>query len=89
MRSCEGLAVIWTGKLEFFFLTSPKVAPKNQLDFGEDLFFWRSPEFGRKNRLNLIKARLKSGSKSFNVFSSFQNSPPVQIPGYAPEDMEA
>ena len=37
MRSFEGLAVIWSRKLEFFW-TSPKVAPKIRLDFGEDLF---------------------------------------------------
>ena len=26
-----------------------------RLNFSEDLFFWRSPVFGRKNRLNLIQ----------------------------------
>ena len=38
-------------------------------------FFWRSPKFGQKNRLNLIYDRLKPGSRSFDVVFSLQNSP--------------
>ena len=49
---------------------------QKRYNFGEDLFFGRSPHFGRKIRLYLIKDRLKSGSRSFDVFSSLQNSPP-------------
>ena len=52
IRRCEGLAVIWTTKLDFFFLISPKVGQKHQLNLGEDIFFWRPRNFGRKNRFN-------------------------------------
>ena len=82
IRNCEGVAGIWATKLEFFWM-SPK--EKLRLNLGEDLFFWRSPHFGQKIRLKLIKIRLKSGARSHDVFSSIQNSPPPkQIPGYAP-----
>ena len=30
-----------------------KFLQKNSLNFGKDLFFWKSPELGLKNRLNL------------------------------------
>ena len=50
------------------------------------IFCWRSPIFGDKNRLNSIEDRLKSRSRSFDVASSLQNTPPtLQIPGYAPD----
>ena len=39
-------------------------------------YFWRSPKFGHKNRLNLNEDQPKSGSRSFDVVSSLQNSPP-------------
>ena len=39
-------------------------------------FLWRSPIFGHKNLLNLIQDRSKSWSRSFDVVSSLQNSPP-------------
>ena len=42
MRTCEGLAVIWTKskvKTGVFFWTSPEVGQKNRLNLGEDLFF--------------------------------------------------
>ena len=62
-RSCEGLAVIWTRIVEFFcsgahpklvktfffvFSRSPNLGRKNRLNLGEDLFFWRSPDFDKK-----------------------------------------
>ena len=46
-----------------------------RLYFSED-FFWRSPKFGQKNRLNLSEDRSKCGSRSFDVVSSLQNSTP-------------
>ena len=58
MRTCEGLAVIWTKskvKTGVFFWTSPEGGQKNRLNLGEDLFFvlfWRTPPFRRKNRFN-------------------------------------
>ena len=58
----------------------------DKLSLAEDRFFFlTSPKFGQKNRLNLSEDRLKSGSRSFDVAHSLQNSPPFQIPGYAPE----
>ena len=69
--------------MKTFFFRSPKFGLKNRPNFGEDLFFWRSSEFGLKNRLNLSEDQRKSGSRSFDVVSKLQNSPPMQIPGYA------
>ena len=43
-RSCKGLAVVWTRIVEFF---GSGVRPKSV-----KTFFWRSPDFGRKNPLN-------------------------------------
>ena len=55
-RICEGLAVIWTRKVEFFFWTAPIVVQENSLNLGEDLFFfWRSPNLDRKKRFNFGK----------------------------------
>ena len=47
------------------------------------LFFWRSPDFGQKNRLHLCENQPKYGSTSFDVVSSLRNTPlpPKQIPG--------
>ena len=39
-RSCEGLTVIWTRKVEFFFWSTLKVDQEKWLDFGEDLFLF-------------------------------------------------
>ena len=70
---------------DLFFWRSPKSGEKNSLNFGEDLFLGEGlPIFRHKNRLNPIEHRSKSGSRSFNVVSNPQNSPPLHIPGYAP-----
>ena len=39
-RSCEGLAVIWSRKVKFYFWTSLKVGQENWVNLGEDLFFF-------------------------------------------------
>ena len=52
IRSCAGLAVIWTTKQKFFWI-SPKVGQKHRLSLREDLFFfWRPPNSGQKKRFN-------------------------------------
>ena len=38
-RSCEGLAVIWTWEVDFFFLERTQVSQQKRLNFGEDLLF--------------------------------------------------
>ena len=45
------------------------------------IFFLRSPTFGEKTRLNLTGDQSKCGSRLFDIVSSLQNSPPMQIPG--------
>ena len=109
-RSCEGLAVIWTRKVEFvffpdltwswsgkltefwwrpFFLRSPNFAGKTVSILVKTLFLFFMLEiiwFWQKNRPNLTQDWWKFWSRSFNVVSSFQKSPPppLRIPGYAP-----
>ena len=53
--TCEGLAVIWTIKVEFFFRSSSKVGQEKGLNFGEDLFFRKSPNIGWKSCVNFGK----------------------------------
>ena len=50
-RSCEGLLVIWTRKVEFFFLERT-LSWSEVTEFWLRPFFWRSPKFGWKNRFN-------------------------------------
>ena len=45
-RSCEGVAVIWTRKVEFF-VSGPHLKLVRKSFFGD-----RSPNFGWKNRFN-------------------------------------
>ena len=70
MRSCEGLAVIHL-KL---------VRKKNDCIWAKTFFYFifylEITPIWTVNRHNLIQDRLKSGSRSFVVFSSLQNSPP-------------
>ena len=50
-KSCEGLAVIWTEKMEFLF-SVPHLKLVRKTDWiwvKTFFFFWRSPNFGRKN----------------------------------------
>ena len=60
---------------------------KNALNFGEDLFFWRSLDFGQKKALNLRQSslnKLKIRTCSFSAESNFKKSPPpLRNPGYA------
>ena len=81
----EGPNVILTRKngfqpvLRSFFFEIILIWTKKRPNFGEDLFFGRrgrSSYFGQKNRPNLITDRSKSGSRSCDVVSSLQNSPP-------------
>ena len=51
----------------------PDMTSTRKLGFplAEDLFFfWRSPKFRQKNRLNLSKDRPKSDTRSFAIVSS-------------------
>ena len=53
IRSCEGLAVIWTTELEFIFGPHLKLVRKTNAIWVKTFFFFgRPPNFGRKNRLN-------------------------------------
>ena len=82
-----------------FFGDHPILGGKNVWisDFGEDLFFfffettwfWAEKmfEFPRFPRNKLIQEQWKFGSRSFALFSRFQNSPPFPNPGYAPESI--
>ena len=85
----EKLAFSLTWRPSFFFFfpiwRSSKVGQKNRLNLSEELFFLSSPKCGQKNQLNLSEDRSKFGSRSFEVVSSLQNSPPLLIRGYAPE----
>ena len=63
----------------FFFLGDHLKLDRKTVPILVKTFFLgggRSPYFGQKNRLNLIKDRSKSRSRSFDVVSSLQNSPP-------------
>ena len=51
-RSCEELPVIWTRKVEFFFLERTQSWSGEVTEFWLRLFFMRSPKFGWKNRFN-------------------------------------
>ena len=51
-RSCEGLPVIWTRKVEFFFLERIQSWSGEVTEFWLRPFFLRSPKFGWKNRFN-------------------------------------
>ena len=63
---------------------------KTTLNFGEDLFFfffWRSPDFGRKNRSNFrfrpkIHSQFRWRQPNFWGFGP----PPIKNPGYAYEN---
>ena len=59
----------------FFFGDHPNLKRKTVSISVKTFFFWRSPKFRQKNRLNLIADRSKSGSRLFDVVSSLQNSP--------------
>ena len=48
----KDLSLFGPEKWTFFFWSSLKVGQEKVLNFGEDLFFCRSPNFGRKNLLN-------------------------------------
>ena len=68
----------------FFFGDHLNLDKKKPTKSKRIFFVLRSSKFGQKNRLNLSKDRSKFGSRSFDVVSSLQNSPPpLQIPGYA------
>ena len=72
------------------FFKSPEFGQKKVPISVKTFFFWRSSEFGLKNRLTLSEDQRKSGSRSFDVASSLQNSPlPMQIPGYAPDSHDS
>ena len=80
----DGITVSISPK-SFFFLVYLNLERKTVSILLDTFFFWRSPMFGHENRLNLINDRSKSGSRSFGVVFSLQNSPPLmQIPRYAP-----
>ena len=104
-RSCEGLAVIWTRKVDFFFWASPEVGQENWLNFSEDLFFFngdhlisagktvsilmkivfffRSPDFDKKNAPIWFKTDENFGQVCLLLFPA--SKPPLRIPGYAPD----
>ena len=76
--------MIWTTKCGSHFFFRGHTNLEKNLNFGENLFFWKSPKYEQKNRLNLLEDQSKSGSRLFDFVFSPQNSPPpMQIPGCA------
>ena len=54
----------------FFFkgARSPQIGQKNRFNFSEDLFFWRSPQYGHNKRL-ICQATFKSFfGQNFGLF---------------------
>ena len=41
--------------MEFFFLELTQVGQVKEVNLGEDLFFWTSPDFDKNKRFNLIQ----------------------------------
>ena len=54
-RSCEGLPVIWTRKVKFFFSGAHPKFVRLILFLFKTFFFSKSPNFGWKNRFKLDK----------------------------------
>ena len=68
---------------DLFFYETTWIWTEKPFQFRWSPFFWRSPKFGLKNRLNLSEVQWKSGSRSFDVVPPQKQPPPMQIPGYA------
>ena len=69
----------------FFFLRSPKFGWKNRFKFGEDLFFWRSPDFDTKTASIWFKTDENLGQVRLLLFSPLKKArSPFAKPGYAP-----
>ena len=82
-RSCEGLAVIWNRIVEFFCSGAHPKFVKTLFIFL--LFFFRSPNFGRKNRLNFGEDLFFLRSPGFDrktasvYFKTVENSGQVRL----------
>ena len=69
----------------FFFFWSPNFGRKNRFNCGEDLFFWRSPNFDTKSASIWFKTDENLGQVCLLLFPAFKKAPsPLRIPGYAP-----
>ena len=58
----------------FFFLRSPKIVWKNRFNFGEDLFFWSSPDFDRKTASIWFKTDENLGQVRLLLFSPLKKA---------------
>ena len=73
-RSCEGLPVIWTRKVEYFFLERTQ-SWSEVTEFWLRPFFWRSPDFGRKIASNWFKIDENLGQVRLLLFSPLKKAP--------------
>ena len=86
IRSCEGLSVIWTTKLEFLFWIVLKVGQKKWLNLGEDFVFGDHLNLDKKKTIQTNQRSIKIWVKIVWCFFQYpKQPPPKQIPGYAPE----
>ena len=70
-RSCEGLAVNWTSIVNFFGSGVHAKSAKT--------FFWRSPNFDRKNASIYLKTNENLGQVRLRLFQTSKNAPLCEI----------